>query len=295
MPPLRAMMSAMTAVSAASAPTCKLPPRLLVTDFDSSLTASDTIAALLSLAPTSARRDNAVKEAVDAYLADFERVKQLLLGGDVCEALHEMERVEHASLDRVETSGLLRGIRKEQYARAAEQNMRLRPHAAEALEAASASGVEVHVCSANWSKGWVEAGLGAHLLPSVRSVLCNDLHLDDELTTSTGGILRSVVSAADKQRCFARLEGEQMQREPGRAGEATVFIGDALSDVLALCAADVGIVIGDDSLLQAALEIKGASSCALPLAVADGGILRGVYRAGGWHEVAEVLRLSESH
>ena len=46
--------------------------------------------------------------------------------------------------------------------------------------------------------------------------------------------------------------------QPASADAATVFVGDALADLMALHAADVGIVIGENPLLQAALECAGA-------------------------------------
>ena len=123
----------------------------------------------------------------------------------------------------------------------------LQPGAACALRQAQAAGVELHVCSANWSARWIEEILAADseaAAVALRSIRSNELELDRD-GASTGLLRREVVSAHDK----ARVQRELAADSGARCGwaRATVFVGDALPDLTALCAADVGIVVGEDA------------------------------------------------
>mmetsp|Transcript_20910 Transcript_20910/g.34509 ORF Transcript_20910/g.34509 Transcript_20910/m.34509 type:complete len:204 (-) Transcript_20910:145-756(-) len=198
-----------------------------------------------------------------------------------------MQQVEHASLDRVETSHLLRGITPSGFARIEKDIVPMQHGAVTMLADAAAAGVAVHVCSANWSSEWIRRWLDV-AADAVHGIHSNDLVLDNA-GVATGGLQRSIVSAADKLRCFEALRQER-PHVPGRDEHATVFVGDAIADVSALCAADIGVVIGDNRLLRAALRCADIETL-LPLrdVCNANGAQPGVYVAADWQELRTSL------
>lgn len=263
-----------------------LPPRLLVTDFDSTLTSRDSVSELVALSPIAAADPERVDDVVAAYLRDYAEVSRLLEAGDLEPALQRYTALEHASLDRVEAAEILRGVSSAAIARSAPA-VELRDGAAEALDAAAAAGVEVHVCSANWSEHWIRCALGS-AAEHLAGVCCNELELE-QTGLSSGRLRREVVSADDKLLVFERLESGAAQCSAGRA---SCFVGDALGDFRAILAADVGIVIGERKELRRALRLAGVETVPdLGAARSAGGVMPGVYAARDWRQVKEVLRL----
>ena len=84
-----------------------LPPHLLVSDFDSTLSSHDSVSQLISLSPVALADGAKVDAVVSAYLADYAEVPQLLAAGALEAALERYAQLEHASLDRVEAAQLL--------------------------------------------------------------------------------------------------------------------------------------------------------------------------------------------
>lgn len=272
-----------SAISPAPRP-LKLPPALLVTDFDSTVTLKDTLTSLVSLSAQPERFD----EASRYYTARFTEVEELIAAGRLEDALSRSEEVENSAIDLVIRERMLFGISAATIKEASKATL-LRPGAMDALRAAAASGVGVHVCSANWSPMWIHGALLE--LGDTISVHTNELEMD-ESGISTGGLRRAVVGPADKARCFARLR--ERSDAAHREGRACVFVGDALPDLTAMLDADVGILIGDNRLMRAALALLGGPAPLRELthAVGQGGALHaGLYVASGWDDIARVLQL----
>ena len=120
---------------------------------------------------------------------------------------------------------------------------------------------------------------------------------------STGGVLRRVECADDKLAQFAGLAASLGGRKEERRKGPAVFVGDSPSDLGALLAADVGIIITDSDSPKAelrrvaeALRIRVAPlSEASPafLEGGDGGDLttgtKTLFEAGSWGEVRRLL------
>ena len=110
---------------------------------------------------------------------------------------------------------------------------------------------------------------------------------------STGKINVIVDGPNGKLRHFRRFQAEA-GREGGREG-GSVFIGDSVTDVLALMAADVGIVVGQSGTLRKMLRRLGwevRPLLAFPVKVEEeegreGG--RVVWAAEDWAEIAVFL------
>ena len=277
-----------SAAAAAARGGIKLPPALLVTDFDSTLTLNDTLSSLVSLSPAK----SSFEKASAFYLSSFAEVERLVHAGRLEEALALSEHVEHAAIDLVVQHRMLAGIAAEEIVRASRETQ-LRPGALDALRAAAASGVGVHICSANWSPIWISGAL-VNCADALTGIHTNELEMDMS-GKSTGILRRSVVGPADKARCFARLCAEhEMARREGRA---CVFVGDALPDLTAMLDADIGILIGDNQLMRSALAIIDGVAPLRELSSAvlqDGTLLPGLYFASSWHDIATVLLLERS-
>jgi phosphoserine phosphatase len=277
------MATTATAISPAPRP-LKLPPALLVTDFDSTVTLKDTLTSLVSLSAQPERFD----EASRYYTARFTEVEEFIAAGRLENALTRSEEVENSAIDLVIRERMLSGISAAAIREASKATL-LRPGAMDALRAAAASGVGVHVCSANWSPAWISGALLE--LGDTISVHTNELEMDVH-GLCTGGLSRAIVGPADKARCFARLrEQSDAARTEGRA---CVFVGDALPDLTAMLDADVGILIGENHLMRAALAILSESAPLRELEHAvgpDGTLHAGLYVASSWDDIARILQL----
>lgn len=113
----------------------RLPPALLVTDFDSTVTLKDTLSSLVSLADTPSLFD----KASSYYNTRYEEVQQLVEAGRVAEALVRLQEVESEAIDMVVNERILAGITTAAITKAAAK-IPLRPGATAALRAAAAAG-----------------------------------------------------------------------------------------------------------------------------------------------------------
>ena len=156
-----------------------------------------------------------------------------------------------------------------------------------------------HVLSVSWSSLLITTATGLH--PS--RVTCNQLESEggraggrEEGVLSTGKINVIVDGPRGKLRHFRRFQdeaGSEGVREGGREG-GSVFIGDSVTDILALMAADVGIVVGESGTLRKMLTGFGwevRPLLAFPVEGREGGREGGrvVWAAGDWAEIAVFL------
>ncbi|GLC44016.1 hypothetical protein PLESTB_000220200 [Pleodorina starrii] len=148
---------------------------------------------------------------------------------------------------------------------------------------------------------------------------CNSLQVGPDGLTS-GSLLKRVQTARDKTRELSRLRKELQQQQQqqtaaagarsaataggggaggGGGGGLLVYVGDSTSDLGALLAADVGVVVGENRLLRrvaARFGVRLRPLAAAPLAVpstaaaaagGSGGVL--YEAAGGWAEIRAFL------
>ena len=156
-----------------------------------------------------------------------------------------------------------------------------RPGAVSALRAALAAGTPTAILSVSWSTVFLVAALEAAGVPAVAvtdwdarlrapsssamtpspaavAVFANDLATTVG-GTSTGALVARCQCAEDKVDALAAMTGE---RVPEAA--PAIYIGDAPSDLAALLAADVGLVVDESASLRRAAAGVGATL--LPLA-----------------------------
>ncbi|GIX05799.1 MAG: hypothetical protein KatS3mg115_0202 [Candidatus Poribacteria bacterium] len=190
------------------------------------------------------------------------------------EALHRaFLDLERESIQMVVQEGYLRGIRRERLIRAGRQ-VRFHPEARETLQAAAQAGYRLWVLSVNWSRDLIAAGLED--LPV--EIVSNDLVFDAS-GRSTGALQGGLHSGFDKREELRALR---------KKGGPILYIGDSITDLLALLEADVGILFGEKRSTIRACERCGIARLPLrlePLPLPPGAVLT----TNSWGEIREFL------
>jgi hypothetical protein len=121
---------------------------------------------------------------------------------------------------------------------------------------------------------------------------------DESTGLSTGRIQVVVDGPGGKLRHFLAFQREKKKEGDGgkenRIKNRSVFIGDSVTDVLALMAADVGLVVGRSETLRKMVKVLGWE--VRPLLAfeeegewEEGGRRRVLYEAEDWAEIAACL------
>ena len=140
------------------------------------------------------------------------------------------------------TKGFLAGITREEL-RAAGRHVVKKPRVDEVLSRLHQEGVAVEILSANWSAALIQGATEG----LYDQIITNSLTYD-AAGRSTGDIHLHVVSARDKLRKFReRKKNPPNPDETGDGGTIqTLYIGDSISDFLAILDADLGVLIGQN-------------------------------------------------
>lgn len=229
----------------------------LIADFDETISEKDTINLIVHAAAESRQAEkskflDAWKEMVDWYATRYLRLCNNRLSvrceqetdtearqGGLTDFLRSFERLEQASIQRVIESRFLAGLTKEKL-REVGRGVAKKRGVEQALSAARESGIGVEVLSANWSTALIEAATEGFC----DRITANCL-VYDETGRSTGHIDLRIVSARDKLRLF--------QQRRDKTGN-TLYIGDSISDLLAILDADVGVLIGRNRIAMRTIE-----------------------------------------
>jgi HAD superfamily phosphoserine phosphatase-like hydrolase len=227
----------------------KYPIDKLITDFDETISERDTISTLVHTAA-----DNRAHEK-DEFLAAWQEMVQWFLTRyhRVCDAwqdhrhslvdyLKSFEELETASIQRVIAKGFLEGLTQERL-RTVGRTVVKKPGVDRVLSAMRADGVVVEILSANWSEALIEGATEG----LCDQIITNSLQYN-VAGRSTGNIHLHVVSARDKLRKFrSRKKNPPNPDEIGDEGVTrTLYIGDSISDFLAILDADLGVLIGQN-------------------------------------------------
>ncbi|GAB5362233.1 hypothetical protein AAMO2058_000780600 [Amorphochlora amoebiformis] len=182
-------------------------PGLVVVDFDDTLTVGDTIARITALREGKVEgkeEKNEYRDALDAVVTAYLKDKKRLEGTQfpsLSAMLDAASTTEHNSIDRVESSEILKGLTRSELVELG-QNIKLQDNVQRFLEAAEEKRVAVHVISANWSRDLIKGALLKY--KSVQTITSSDLTFDSD-GISTGKINRVVVSSFDKLEAFSYL------------------------------------------------------------------------------------------
>ena len=121
-------------------------------------------------------------------------------------------------------------------------------------------------------------------------VVANDLEMESHV--STGKITWRVQNALHKERELVKLLSKAKER-----GEQQfcVFVGDSLTDLLALIHADVGIIIGNNASLTRIMKLYGVATRPLTelvmpcIETTSESALMMVYTVKSWEEIETFL------
>lgn len=235
----------------------KYPIAKLITDFDETISERDNISTLVQTAAENRGSEKedflaAWQEMVQWFLTRYQRVCDAWQDhrGSLVNFLKSFEQLETVSIQRVMTKGFLEGVTREEL-RAVGRNVVKKPGVDEVLSRLRQAGVAVEILSANWSKTLIE-GTTEGLYDQI---ITNSLTYDAE-GRSTGDIDLHVVSARDKLRAFReRKKNPPTPDEIGNGGVTrTLYIGDSISDFLAILDADLGVLIGQNRTAMQTIE-----------------------------------------
>ena len=235
----------------------KYPIHKLITDFDETISERDTISTLVHTAA-----DNHAHQK-EEFLAAWQEMVQWFLTRyyRVCDAwqdhrhslvdyLKSFEELETVSIQRVIAKGFLEGLTREGL-RAVGRNVVKKPEVDRVLSTMRAEGIAVEILSANWSETLIQGATEG----LCDQIITNSLQYD-ATGRSTGSIHLHVVSARDKLREF-RLR-KKNPPTPDQIGDGgiirTLYIGDSISDFLAILDADLGVLIGQNPTAMQTIE-----------------------------------------
>ena len=225
------------------------PITKLITDFDGTVTVKDTIANIAYAAADNLRVSasgntsyneflqswhNVVKQFSDEYIhlfekllnqpQDFQNTYDALL-----KFLASFNEIELASVERVISGKFLVGIKREKL-RNIGKNIEKQADIEIILAKMKEAGVKINVVSANWSR---ELIIGA-MDDLFDNIVSNDLEFNED-GISTGQINLRILSPFDKLKYYQRLKSNVGNN---------LYIGDSVSDLLAILAADIGVLFG---------------------------------------------------
>ena len=235
----------------------KYPIAKLITDFDETISERDTISTLVHTAADNreCEREQFLtgwQEMVQWYLTRYHRICDAWQNHrhSIVDFLKSFEELETASIQRVMAKGFLVGLTKEGL-REAGRDVTKKSGVDRVLSAMRADGVEVEILSANWSEALIEGATEG----LCDQVITNSL-MYDAAGRSTGSIHLHVVSARDKLRKFRkRKKNPPNPDEIGDGGVTrTVYVGDSISDFLAILDADLGVLIGQNPTAMQTIE-----------------------------------------
>lgn len=244
---------------------------IFVTDWDETATTADTTSVVASVAYKHKPNHTPFSVYTEIY-------KQALAENHASSVQQEREfqqqslAAEMASVSAIEQSGLFRGLRLSEFAAMAPQ-VTLRPGFVEYVRGLPPQ-TPKYVLSVGWCLLLIRAVLQRHNLEM--EVVANELEVKDGVTT--GLFVRpGVRTGYDKEQILMRLRRTH--------GQEVLYVGDSGSDVLAILAADVGVLISGGrgrAVLARYARIRGAGELAV-----RGGARGGCVVEATWSELAD--------
>lgn len=264
------------------------PPITLILDWDGTLTVRDTLSTIASIGytkPISLRASShssahtlsstpTWSQIVSAYTSDYSAHKESYSPNPaerktIAEELlwlQSLWSVERDSVERVERSGLWRGVTRDHVRdvviRALDDgSVALRPGWNELVSNVQRSGGRVGILSVSWSSTFIKETLrnaaqrgtldGDGLNVDMMEVWANDFEMNNDgegsgrLTRWFESEGKGIWTGSDK----ARVMREILAQESGAwKGTKAMYIGDSVSDLECLLEADVGICVRDPEM-----------------------------------------------
>ncbi|HIE28257.1 TPA: hypothetical protein EYP66_13310 [Candidatus Poribacteria bacterium] len=225
------------------------PITTLITDFDGTITLEDTIANIAYAAAdnflVSASGDTShhefleswhrvVRKFSDEYIQLFERLLDQPRPSRnnynaLLKFLASFAEVELASVERVISGKFLAGIKREKL-RDIGKDIKKQEEVETILAQMRKAGVKIDIISANWSRELI-IGVMDDLYDNIVS---SDLEFNED-GISTGQINLHILSPFDKLKYYQLLKSDTGK---------SLYIGDSVSDLLAILASDIGVLFG---------------------------------------------------
>ena len=270
-----------------------LPIDKLIADFDGTVSEVDTLGQLVqtatkhrTVAGDAGARNSFLewRETVERYSKQQARIVDEWLNSDSRKTtdnrdvpavgpnleglrrfLDASEVLEYTSTHRVMEKKFLAGLTR-QTLRDVGRSVQIRPGVFHVIEEMRRIGVKIEILSANWSKTFIEGAMNG----MCDQITTNSL-VFDKSGRSTGEINLQVISAQDKLKHFLRLKSESYPATTApdamehhnaartRTGR-TLYIGDSVTDLLAILEADIGVFIGTKQTAIQAMKRFGIPS-----------------------------------
>lgn len=229
---------------------------LFAFDFDGTCTQKDTTSLLYKATDKYRTSTEVEMKQLDAHWSELGKTywtghqevvsKSLAVHGTPGSTFNEkglrslLEEVYHydvTMMKQVEASKLLKGISKDSIKETA-QEVKLNPGCLNVLNHIN---LPLYLITVNWCEDLIHAKLGhlRHL-----KIFGNNLPLEGEL--SSGYLAKNLTNAFDKETIFQEL----VQNKSTRSDGISVFVGDSVTDLLALLKSDIGIVIGKSQTVR---------------------------------------------
>ncbi|KAJ1812137.1 hypothetical protein LPJ56_003998, partial [Coemansia sp. RSA 2599] len=162
--------------------------------------------------------------------------------------LDSLRPIEEASLARVSSSKLMAGATRGDFY-AAGRLVRFRPGAATAINRFLAMRLPTYVVSVNWSHDFIRGALHANGVVDAEkiAIYCNDPEFDSCTGLCTGWLAPRITVAGDKTKVIRELRRSVEDGDRGDCRSFVVYVGDSLTDLPALLAADLGFIVGSSS------------------------------------------------
>ena len=221
----------------------------MITDFDGTITLEDTIANIAYAAADNflvlASGDTlyheflqswhrVVKKFSDEYIQIFERLLDQPRPprnnyDSLLKFLASFKEIELASVERVISGKFLAGIKQEKL-RNIGKDIKKQEEVEIILAQMREAGIKIDIISANWSRELIIGAMG----DLCDYIVSNDLEFDKD-GISTGQINLHILSPFDKLKYYQHLKSDTGKN---------LYIGDSVSDLLAILAADIGVLFG---------------------------------------------------
>jgi 2-hydroxy-3-keto-5-methylthiopentenyl-1-phosphate phosphatase len=254
-----------------------MPPKLLLLlDWDSTLTAHDTLCTLASIGYNLSRssKPRSWPEIVDAYQVDYREHEASYKPAkddrksvvSELEWLSSLAQVERQSFLRFKSQGLFENVSTEQIQIEAGNfvqggHVQLRPGWSDLLAIASSMSAVSAIISVNWSSVFIRGCLIEEAKAADVVELVDEMAIHaNEIGSNVNGDEPSIVTGEDKLRVLQEISASN-------PAHIVVYVGDSTSDLHCLLAAGLGIVVRDVSTTSAQQDlIETLSRISVPIA-----------------------------
>ncbi|CAK9438993.1 uncharacterized protein LODBEIA_P32170 [Lodderomyces beijingensis] len=237
----------------------KIRPRLVISDWDETITKKDTIRHVASipyhfnphLTPRFSHYTEIYTDAYTTLRSSYGPCTTLAAHIDF---QSRMDAVEATSITAMEKDGIFRGLTRSQLEHAPSlDSIEVRTNAVDLIARCQGSNVPFVVLSANWSSLVIQSVLRRCGLSGVR-VVTNELEFDDsgEEARTTGRWRRDVVVRTSRDKL---AQVEILMRRAG-VSDNVVYVGDSLTDLLPVLNVKYPFVISGSKLEKVLKELN---------------------------------------